>query len=36
MAAESDRVVVLHKGRVAPEGPARTVRHEVLTGFLGV
>jgi len=36
VAAESDRVVVLQKGRVVLEGPARTVRHEELAGFLGV
>ena len=36
VAAESDRVVVLQKGRVVLEGAAKSVRHEELAGFLGV
>jgi branched-chain amino acid transport system ATP-binding protein len=34
--AESDRVVVLQKGRVVLEGTAKTVPQEKLAGFLGV
>ena len=36
VAAESDRVVVLQKGRVVLEGAAKSVRHEELAGILGV
>jgi branched-chain amino acid transport system ATP-binding protein len=36
VAAESDRVVVLQKGRVVLEGAAKSVPHEQLAGFLGV
>jgi branched-chain amino acid transport system ATP-binding protein len=36
VAAESDRVVVLQKGRVVLEGAAKSVRHDELAGFLGV
>jgi branched-chain amino acid transport system ATP-binding protein len=37
VAAESDRVIVLQKGRVVLEGPARTPdRHEALAAYLGV
>jgi branched-chain amino acid transport system ATP-binding protein len=36
VAAESDRVVVLQKGRVVLEGPANAVKQDELAGFLGV